>query len=188
MTVQSLLNDLFAEFSDSTKQPQRDSHEVRPDDVHQSGDPERIQDYHERKLPDRKPGQQIDGGMEGRNQDAQAATDSACSARKAGAVDGDLSRIREWCVRIGETDEEVIAEVLEKCRSDPEARRYYLCRATETEPRIHAAPETVVQRWMPGGECYERIRSGWRLSRTPDGGYVWLEPGSWTADGGRAAA
>jgi hypothetical protein len=48
--------------------------------------------------------------------------------------------------------------------------------------------ELAVRRWMPGGECYERIRSGWRLSRTPDGGYVWLEPGSWTADGGKAAA
>lgn len=136
MTVQSLLNDLFSEFSDSTKQPQRDSHEVRPDDVHQSSDPERIQDHHRRKLSDRKPVKQIDGGMEGRNQDAQAATDSACSARKAGAVDGDLSRIREWCVRIGETDEEVIAEVLEKCHTDPEALRYYLSRATETEPHI----------------------------------------------------
>jgi hypothetical protein len=33
--------------------------------------------------------------------------------------------------------------------------------------------------WAPGGEYYERIRSGWRLSRTEDGGYVWLEPGTW---------
>lgn len=39
--------------------------------------------------------------------------------------------------------------------------------------------ELAVRRWMPGGECYERIRSGWRLSRTEDGGYVWLEPGTW---------
>jgi hypothetical protein len=38
--------------------------------------------------------------------------------------------------------------------------------------------ELAVRRWMPGGECYERIRSGWRLARTPDG-YVWLEPGTW---------
>jgi hypothetical protein len=92
----------------------------------------------------------------------------------------ELRDIRAWLDRIGETDEEVIAEVLEKCRSDPEARRYYLCRATETEPRIHAVPESGIQRWMPGGECYERIRSGWRLSRTPDGGgYVWREPGTW---------
>jgi hypothetical protein len=179
MTVQSLLNDLFSEFSDSTKQPQRDSHEVRPDDVHQSGDPERIQDHHRRKLPDHKPVKQIDGGMEGRNQDAQAATDSARSeGGKAEPIGRDLSRIREWCVRIGETDEDAIAEVLEKCRSDPEARRYYLCRATETEPRIHAVPESGIQRWMLDGELYERIRSGWRLSRTPDG-YVWLEPGTW---------
>jgi hypothetical protein len=135
MTVQSLLNDLFSEFSDSTKQPQRDSHEVRPDDVHQSGDPERIQDHHRRKLPDHKPVKQIDGGMEGRNQDAQAATDSARSeGGKAEPIGRDLSRIREWCVRIGETDEDAIAEVLDLCRTDPEARAYYLCRATETEP------------------------------------------------------
>lgn len=33
--------------------------------------------------------------------------------------------------------------------------------------------------WAPGGEYYDRIRAGWRLSRTPDGGYAWLEPGTW---------
>jgi hypothetical protein len=50
-------------------------------------------------------------------------------------------RIRAWLDRIGETDEEAIAEVLERCRNDPEARAYYLARATETEPRIHAVIE-----------------------------------------------
>jgi hypothetical protein len=39
--------------------------------------------------------------------------------------------------------------------------------------------ELAVRRWMPGGEYYERIRSGWRLLRTLDGGYAWLEPGTW---------
>lgn len=48
--------------------------------------------------------------------------------------------------------------------------------------------ELAIRRWLPGGEYYERIRSGWRLSRKPDGDYVWLEPGSWTADGGKTAA
>jgi hypothetical protein len=98
------------------------------------------------------------------------------------------SRIRDWLTRILENAEEVIAEALEKCRTDSAAMAYYLRRATETEAKEPDVPESDVQRWAPGGEAYERIRSGWRLSRTPDGDYVWLEPGTWAVDDGRTAA
>lgn len=48
--------------------------------------------------------------------------------------------------------------------------------------RAHKAEllaELAVRAWLPGGTNYERIRSGWRLSRTEDGNYVWREPGTW---------
>lgn len=41
------------------------------------------------------------------------------------------SKIRAWLALIEETDSEIIAEVLEKCRSNIEARVYFLHRAEE---------------------------------------------------------
>jgi hypothetical protein len=42
----------------------------------------------------------------------------------------DDQRIRTWLTEIGETDAELIAETLERCNLDREARQYYLARAT----------------------------------------------------------
>jgi hypothetical protein len=55
------------------------------------------------------------------------------------------SSIRAWLTHIEETDPDIIAELLNKCRADSDARRYFLQRAEEV-------PETVV--------CNERITCG----------------------------
>ncbi len=43
----------------------------------------------------------------------------------------DENRIRQWLDFIGESNPDVIAEVLEKCGSDSEAMEYYLGRSEE---------------------------------------------------------
>ena len=44
------------------------------------------------------------------------------------------ARIRAWLDSIGEEDAATIEEVLENCRTDAEARDYFLTRATEEQP------------------------------------------------------
>jgi hypothetical protein len=44
---------------------------------------------------------------------------------------GDLAAIRQWLTFIGEHDPACINEVLENCRLDPDARRYYVGRSSE---------------------------------------------------------
>nr|VFJ59762.1 MAG: hypothetical protein BECKFW1821B_GA0114236_105017 [Candidatus Kentron sp. FW] len=39
--------------------------------------------------------------------------------------------IRDWLAYIKETDPEIIAEIMDRCRSDPEARAYFLGRSGE---------------------------------------------------------
>ncbi|MCU7803803.1 MAG: hypothetical protein KZQ96_11445 [Candidatus Thiodiazotropha sp. (ex Lucinoma borealis)] len=46
-------------------------------------------------------------------------------------VSDEESNIRAWLVHIGETDPAIIAEVLDKCRNNLEARRYFLKRSVE---------------------------------------------------------
>lgn len=46
----------------------------------------------------------------------------------------DEARIRGWLAAIGEEDEATIEEVMENCRTDAEARDYFLTRATEEQP------------------------------------------------------
>lgn len=61
--------------------------------------------------------------------------------------------IRAWLAYIEETDPEIITEVVDKCRDDLEARRYFLKRAEEV-------PETVTANHpMTCGGCihFERI-------------------------------
>lgn len=48
---------------------------------------------------------------------------------------GDETAIRSWLALINETDTGVIAEVLDKCRTDSSARAYFLRRAEEV-PRL----------------------------------------------------
>lgn len=48
-------------------------------------------------------------------------------------TDVEESAIREWLAHIEEADPEIIAEVLDKCRANPEATAYFLQRAEEVE-------------------------------------------------------
>ena len=41
--------------------------------------------------------------------------------------------MRRWLDRIHETDPDTIEMVLEQCRTDPEAKAYFLKRARETQ-------------------------------------------------------
>jgi hypothetical protein len=38
----------------------------------------------------------------------------------------DEAKVRKWLAHIGETDGEVVAEVLDQCRTDADARKYYI--------------------------------------------------------------
>ena len=63
------------------------------------------------------------------------------------------SSIRAWLTHIEETDPAIIAEVVDKCRNDPKARRYFLKRSDEV-------PESVtVKHPITCGGCihFERI-------------------------------
>lgn len=54
----------------------------------------------------------------------------------------DESSIRAWLAHIEETLPEIIAEVLEQCRADPDALRYFLHRAEEV-PKTALTSERV---------------------------------------------
>lgn len=63
------------------------------------------------------------------------------------------SSIHAWLTHIDETDPDIIDEVLDKCRTDSDARRYFLQRAEEVQ-------ETVsINERITCGEClhFERI-------------------------------
>lgn len=53
---------------------------------------------------------------------------------KAPLIACDEARIRAWMAHTGEEDEAAIAEILESCRNDAEARDYFLSRASEAFP------------------------------------------------------
>ena len=46
----------------------------------------------------------------------------------------DEACILDWLSRIGEADPVTIGEVIDRCRADDEARRYFIGRATEDRP------------------------------------------------------
>lgn len=50
---------------------------------------------------------------------------------ESSACTGELNAIRAWLTYIGENDPEIINAVLDGCRTDPEARAYYLRRSAE---------------------------------------------------------
>ena len=45
----------------------------------------------------------------------------------------ELVDVRRWLYRINETDPDTIEMVMEQCRTDPEAKAYFLKRARETQ-------------------------------------------------------
>jgi len=78
--------------------------------------------------------------------------------------------IRDWLARIEETDPATIAEVMDKCRRDADARAYFVGRAAEPA----TAPD-----WVSCASCRHSVLSpdtepvhGWRLCGLdlPDGG------------------
>ena len=52
------------------------------------------------------------------------------------------SKIRTWLEHIEETDSDIVEEVIKKCRTDPEAKRYFLLRSEETPKPYHASSRT----------------------------------------------
>ncbi len=64
-------------------------------------------------------------------------------------------RIRAWLDYIEEDDRDAIAEVLEKCRRDRDARRYFLERAEEVASSVASVASVAVAtpRWVTCGDC-----------------------------------
>ena len=54
---------------------------------------------------------------------------------EASASTSELEAIWAWLVFIGETDPAIIAEVLDKCHTDIDARAYFVGRSREAAPR-----------------------------------------------------
>lgn len=52
----------------------------------------------------------------------------------------DQQKILAWLVQIGEYEQEMITETLDRCRSDAETRAYFLHRANETNSLIKQEP------------------------------------------------
>jgi len=65
----------------------------------------------------------------------------------------DESNIRSWLAHIEETDPAIIAEVMDKCRNDREARQYFLKRSGEVPEPVTLNHPNIC------GECvhFERI-------------------------------
>lgn len=78
----------------------------------------------------------------------------AVAKRPALTADEEMT-IRAWLVQIEESDADIIAEVLDRCRADPEARAYFLRRADE------------VPRPMPGD--YDRRHCAQCANLAPSG-------------------
>jgi len=55
---------------------------------------------------------------------------------KPGLSTEDELKIRKWFTSINETDPDIIAELLENCRTHPNHREYFLERAEETPPIV----------------------------------------------------
>jgi hypothetical protein len=62
---------------------------------------------------------------------AEVATVAVASPLPPPLSAGDEAAIRAWLAHIAETDLETIAEVLDHCRTDMEARAYFLRRAED---------------------------------------------------------
>lgn len=58
--------------------------------------------------------------------------------------------IRAWLIHIDEDDPAIIAEVLDKCRDNPEARAYFLGRSEEVPPPDPDGRRTCA---TPAGTC-----------------------------------
>jgi hypothetical protein len=65
---------------------------------------------------------------------AGVATVAVASSLEVGVTGNEESALRAWLAHIGETDAEIIAHVLDRCRRDAEARDYFLLQAGK-DPR-----------------------------------------------------
>lgn len=80
--------------------------------------------------------------VEGGGTVARIATIAVANPKEGQLPADEESAIRAWLTHIGESDQEIIAEVLGKCRTDMEALAYFMRRATETDGK----PRTLLDK------------------------------------------
>ncbi len=74
--------------------------------------------------------------LEGNSSPSVAVADPPELEIKPGLSAADESKILKWFTAINETDPDIIAEILENCRTNPKHREYFLERAEETPPIV----------------------------------------------------
>jgi len=93
--------------------------------------------------------------------------------------------IRAWLTFIGEHDLEMIDDVLDRCRTDPEALSYFLlraCEVPETEsPELYGQRQCAACSYWRGNYCQalqhqRRDDYGRSLPYTPDPNQYWRCP------------
>lgn len=67
--------------------------------------------------------------------DAKALITDALAhgASEAGMTAADEARVRDWLARIGERHSSIVTEVITRCHYAPDARAYFLARASEED-------------------------------------------------------
>ncbi len=68
--------------------------------------------------------------------DSVSATPLRLNKYTDGLKAADELKILKWFTAINETDPDIIAEILENCRTNPKHREYFLERAEETPPIV----------------------------------------------------
>lgn len=87
--------------------------------------------------------------------------------RPARPLTGDEeSAILAWLAQIGETDQEIIADMLDRCRRDAAARRYFLGRAAEKAPPDDRRTCNECAHLAANGRCLAAWRGEIVASRT----------------------
>lgn len=81
----------------------------------------------------------------------------------------DRERVLKWLAHIGETDQAVIDEVINQCRTDKEARAYYVGRSAEVPKHEHFGDKVEKLRQMAIIQGMKK-HSGNRDGKTKAGG------------------
>jgi hypothetical protein len=84
---------------------------------------------------------------------------SAADGQPVPLDQADEATIRAWLASVGEDDQTTITEVLEGCRRDAEARRYFIRRAKEA-PQPDPTPDDRVGCWQCARLHGERCTAG----------------------------
>lgn len=92
---------------------------------------------------------------DGKQAELRSCAPSARNTQQAEIMTADNeATIRSWLAHIEETDPEIIAEVLDKCRTDLEARAYFLHRAEEVPSPVARGHQVT----CGGCHHFERIK------------------------------